>query len=87
MDNFLLEGVPGLAKTLAINTLADVIDAKSSQRSAIYSRFITCRTLIGTMNFIVRKKKNSCLKKVPILQICFSRRKINRAQLKSSQLC
>lgn len=35
----LLEGVPGLAKTLAINTLANVVDAKSREYSLLPTSF------------------------------------------------
>jgi MoxR-like ATPase len=40
--HILLEGVPGLAKTLAINTLATCIDAKFS-RIQFTPRFVTSR--------------------------------------------
>ena len=39
---FLLEGVPGLAKTLAIKTLASCIDA-TFNRIAVYPRPFACR--------------------------------------------
>lgn len=40
--HILLEGVPGLAKTLAINTLATTIDAEI-QSYSVYPRSFACR--------------------------------------------
>ena len=40
--HILLEGVPGLAKTLAIKTLASLIDAKK-QSYTVYPRLTSCR--------------------------------------------
>ena len=41
--HILLEGVPGLAKTLAIKTLAQLIDSDRLQSYSVYSRPSSCR--------------------------------------------
>ena len=45
--HILLEGVPGLAKTLAINTLAQIVDAKFSRIQ--FTPDLLPADLIGTM--------------------------------------
>ena len=58
--HILLEGVPGLAKTLAIKTLASLIDAKYSRIQ--FTPDLLPADVIGTM-IIVRKMRNSSLRK------------------------
>lgn len=53
--HILLEGVPGLAKTLAIKSLANVIDARFSRIQ--FTPDLLPADLIGTM--IYSQKKNS----------------------------
>ena len=51
----LLEGVPGLAKTLAIKTLAQVIDAKFSRIQ--FTPDLLPADVIGTMVYSVQKEQ------------------------------
>ena len=53
--HILLEGVPGLAKTLAINTLANVVDAKFSRiritsYNVCYTKFLRSKTFSRMFN-------------------------------------
>ena len=59
----LLEGVPGLAKTLAINTLANTIDAKFSRIQ--FTPDLLPADLIGTMIYS-QKQETFLVKKGPI---------------------
>lgn len=70
--HILLEGVPGLAKTLAIKTLASLIDAKYSRIQ--FTPDLLPADVIGTM-IIVRKAKNSKSNKVQSSLILYWRMK------------
>jgi len=52
--HILLEGVPGLAKTLAINSLANIIDAKFSRIQ--FTPDLLPADLIGTMIYSQKRK-------------------------------
>ncbi|MDE6179305.1 MAG: AAA family ATPase, partial [Duncaniella sp.] len=51
----LLEGVPGLAKTLAIKTLAQVIDAKYSRIQ--FTPDLLPADVVGTMIYSIQKEQ------------------------------
>ena len=70
MDTSLLEGVPGLAKTLAINTLANTIDANFSRIQLTPD--LLPADVIGTQIYSP-KKKTFLLKKANFCQLYFSR--------------
>ena len=53
--HILLEGVPGLAKTLAIKTLASIIDAKYSRIQ--FTPDLLPADVVGTMVYSVQKEK------------------------------
>ncbi len=59
--HILLEGVPGLAKTLAINSLAHIIDAKFSRIQ--FTPDLLPADLIGTM---IYSQKNESIKKTEL---------------------
>ncbi len=75
----LLEGVPGLAKTLAINTLADAIDAKFARVQ--FTPDLLPADLIGTMIYS-QKKEEFLVKKGPIFANFILADEINRAPAK-----
>lgn len=77
--HILLEGVPGLAKTLAINTLADVIDAKFARVQ--FTPDLLPADLIGTMIYS-QKKEEFFVKKGPIFANFVLADEINRAPAK-----
>lgn len=75
----LLEGVPGLAKTLAIKTLATLIDAKYSRIQ--FTPDLLPADLIGTMIYSVRNEKFE-IKKGPVFANFVLADEINRAPAK-----
>lgn len=75
----LLEGVPGLAKTLAIKTLAQVIDAKYSRIQ--FTPDLLPADVIGTMVYSVQKEQFQ-IKKGPIFANFVLADEINRAPAK-----
>lgn len=77
--HILLEGVPGLAKTLAINTLATTIDAKFSRIQ--FTPDLLPADLIGTMIYS-QKKEEFVVKKGPIFANFILADEINRAPAK-----
>jgi len=77
--HILLEGVPGLAKTLAINTLAQVIQAKFSRIQFIPD--LLPADLIGTLIYS-QKNENFTVKKGPIFSNFILADEINRSPTK-----
>lgn len=77
--HILLEGVPGLAKTLAIKTLAQLIDAKYSRIQ--FTPDLLPADVIGTMVYSVQKEKFE-VKKGPIFANFVLADEINRAPAK-----
>ena len=77
--HILLEGVPGLAKTLAINTLAEAIDAKFSRIQ--FTPDLLPADLIGTLIYS-QKKEEFIIKKGPIFANFILADEINRAPAK-----
>ena len=75
----LLEGVPGLAKTLAIKTLAQVIDAKYSRIQ--FTPDLLPADVIGTMVYSVQKEQFQ-IKRGPIFANFVLADEINRAPAK-----
>jgi len=77
--HILLEGVPGLAKTLAINTLAKTIDAKFSRIQ--FTPDLLPADLLGTMIYS-QKTEEFIVKKGPIFANFILADEINRAPAK-----
>ena len=77
--HILLEGVPGLAKTLAIKTLSQLIDAKYSRIQ--FSPDLLPADVIGTMIYSVQKEQFQ-VKKGPIFANFVLADEINRAPAK-----
>ena len=77
--HILLEGVPGLAKTLAINTLAKAIDAKFSRVQ--FTPDLLPADLIGTMIYS-QKNENFSVKQGPIFANFVLADEINRSPAK-----
>ncbi|WP_366520155.1 MoxR family ATPase [uncultured Carboxylicivirga sp.] len=77
--HILLEGVPGLAKTLAINTLANVVDAKFSRIQ--FTPDLLPADLLGTMIYS-QKKEEFIVKQGPIFTNFVLADEINRAPAK-----
>lgn len=77
--HILLEGVPGLAKTLAINTLATAIDAKFSRIQ--FTPDLLPADLVGTMIYS-QKSEEFVVKKGPIFTNFVLADEINRAPAK-----
>ncbi|MCT4639099.1 MAG: MoxR family ATPase [Bacteroidales bacterium] len=77
--HILLEGVPGLAKTLAINSLASTIDAKFSRVQ--FTPDLLPADLIGTMIYSL-KQENFSVKKGPIFANFILADEINRSPAK-----
>ena len=77
--HILLEGVPGLAKTLAINTLATSIDAKYARIQ--FTPDLLPADLLGTMIYS-QKKEEFVVKKGPIFTNFVLADEINRAPAK-----
>lgn len=75
----LLEGVPGLAKTLAIKTLAQLVDAKYSRIQ--FTPDLLPADVIGTMIYSVKDEKFK-VKKGPIFANFVLADEINRAPAK-----
>ena len=75
----LLEGVPGLAKTLAINTLSKLIDAKFSRIQ--FTPDLLPADVIGTMVYSVKNERFET-KKGPIFANFILADEINRAPAK-----
>lgn len=77
--HILLEGVPGLAKTLAINSLANTIDAKFSRIQ--FTPDLLPADLIGTMIYSL-KNEDFTVKKGPIFANFILADEINRSPAK-----
>jgi len=77
--HILLEGVPGLAKTLAINTLATTINAKFARVQ--FTPDLLPADLIGTMIYS-QKKEEFIVKKGPIFANFILADEINRSPAK-----
>ena len=77
--HILLEGVPGLAKTLAIKTLASLIDAKYSRIQ--FTPDLLPADVLGTMVYS-QKKEEFQVKKGPIFANFVLADEINRAPAK-----
>ncbi len=77
--HILLEGVPGLAKTLAIKTLAETIDAKFNRIQ--FTPDLLPADLIGTMIYS-QKEENFMVKKGPIFSNFILADEINRSPAK-----
>lgn len=77
--HILLEGVPGLAKTLAIKTLAETIDAKFNRIQ--FTPDLLPADLIGTMIYS-QKEENFVVKKGPIFSNFILADEINRSPAK-----
>ena len=77
--HILLEGVPGLAKTLAINTLATIIDAMFSRIQ--FTPDLLPADLIGTMIYS-QKKEEFIVKQGPIFANFILADEINRSPAK-----
>ena len=77
--HILLEGVPGLAKTLAINTLANTIDAKFSRIQ--FTPDLLPADLIGTLIYS-QKNEEFVVRKGPIFTNFVLADEINRAPAK-----
>lgn len=75
----LLEGVPGLAKTLAIKTLAEIIDAKYNRIQ--FTPDLLPADVIGTMIYSVKREEFE-VKKGPIFANFVLADEINRAPAK-----
>ena len=75
----LLEGVPGLAKTLAIKTLASIIDAKYSRIQ--FTPDLLPADIVGTMMYSVQKESFQ-IKKGPVFANFVLADEINRAPAK-----
>jgi MoxR-like ATPase len=77
--HLLLEGVPGLAKTLAIKSLASIIDAKFSRIQ--FTPDLLPADLIGTMIYS-QKKEEFMVKKGPVFANFILADEINRSPAK-----
>ncbi len=77
--HILLEGVPGLAKTLSIKTLADTIDAKFSRIQ--FTPDLLPADLLGTMIYS-QKKEEFQVKKGPVFANFILADEINRSPAK-----
>jgi len=77
--HILLEGVPGLAKTLAINTLASVVDAKFSRIQ--FTPDLLPADLVGTLIYS-QKSEEFQVKKGPVFANFILADEINRSPAK-----
>ncbi len=77
--HILLEGVPGLAKTLAISTLSNIIDARFSRIQ--FTPDLLPADLLGTMIYS-QKKEEFIVKKGPIFANLILADEINRSPAK-----
>ncbi|MBM3420082.1 MAG: ATPase, partial [Bacteroidetes bacterium] len=75
----LLEGVPGLAKTLAIRTLASIIDAKFSRIQ--FTPDLLPADLVGTMIYS-QKSEDFIVRKGPVFSNFILADEINRSPAK-----
>lgn len=82
--HILLEGVPGLAKTLAIKTLASLIDSKYSRIQ--FTPDLLPADVLGTMIYSQRDEQ-FVTNKGPILQILFLLMKLTVLLRKYRVLC
>lgn len=80
----LLEGVPGLAKTLAIKTLASLIDAQYSRVQ--FTPDLLPADVIGTMVYS-QKDETFQVKKGPVLPTSFWQMKLTVLRLRYRVLC
>ena len=78
-DHILLEGVPGLAKTLAITTLAQAVDAKFSRIQ--FTPDLLPADLLGTMIYS-QKREEFTVRKGPIFANFILADEINRSPAK-----
>ena len=78
--HILLEGVPGLAKTLAINTLASAVDAKFNRIQ--FTPDLLPADLIGTMIYS-QKTESFQIKKGPVFANFVLADEINRSPAKT----
>ena len=79
IGHILLEGVPGLAKTLAINTLASIVDAKFSRIQ--FTPDLLPADLIGTLIYS-QKQEEFKIRKGPIFANFVLADEINRSPAK-----
>jgi MoxR-like ATPase len=77
--HILLEGVPGLAKTLSINTLAKIVDAKFSRIQ--FTPDLLPADLLGTLIYSIKKEEFE-IKKGPIFANFILADEINRSPAK-----
>ena len=77
--HILLEGVPGLAKTLAITTLAQAVDAKFSRIQ--FTPDLLPADLLGTMIYS-QKREEFTVRKGPICANCILADEIKRSPAK-----
>ena len=77
--HILLEGVPGLAKTLSINTLATIVDAKFSRIQ--FTPDLLPADLLGTLIYSIKKEEFE-IKKGPIFANFILADEINRSPAK-----
>ena len=77
--HILLEGVPGLAKTLAIKSMANIIDAKFSRIQ--FTPDLLPADLLGTMIYSM-KKEEFMVKKGPLFANFILADEINRSPAK-----
>ena len=77
--HILLEGMPGLAKTLAINTLAQIVDAKFNRIQ--FTPDLLPADLIGTMIYS-QKSEQFQIKKGPVFANFVLADEINRSPAK-----
>jgi len=77
--HILLEGVPGLAKTLAIKTLSEIVDGKFNRLQ--FTPDLLPADLIGTMVYS-QKQENFAVKKGPIFANFILADEINRSPAK-----
>ncbi len=77
--HILLEGMPGLAKTLAINTLAQIVDAKFNRIQ--FTPDLLPADLVGTMIYS-QKNENFQIKKGPVFANFILADEINRSPAK-----
>ena len=82
--HILLEGVPGLAKTLAITTLAKAVDADFSRIQ--FTPDLLPADLIGTLIYS-QKKEEFLVRKGPVFANFVLADEINRSPPRCSRLC
>ena len=82
--HILLEGVPGLAKTLAINTLSQAVAGSFSRIQ--FTPDLLPADVVGTMIYNV-KQNEFTIKKGPILQTLCLPMRLTGLRLKYSRLC